>query len=37
MVTEDTPKLKGGEKIILIGSSTTDEVSGKAVDIFYGV
>lgn len=31
------PKLKGGEKIILIGSSTKDEVSGKAVDIFYGV
>lgn len=31
------PKLKGGEKIILIGTSMTDEVSGKIVDIFYGV
>lgn len=31
------PKLKNGEKIILIGSTITDEVSGKMVDIFYGV
>ena len=31
------PKLKYGEKIIIIGNSLTDEVSGKQVDIFYGV
>lgn len=31
------PKLKGGEKIILIGSSTKDEISGKTIDIFYAI
>lgn len=31
------PKLKNGERIILIGSSIVDEISGKMVDIFYGV
>lgn len=31
------PKLKDGEKIIIIGNSLKDEVSGKVVDIFYGI
>ncbi len=31
------PKLKNGERIILIGNAMIDEVSGKMVDIFYGV
>lgn len=31
------PKLKEGERIIIIGNSITDEVSGKFVDIFYGI
>lgn len=31
------PKLRGGEKIYTFASTKQDEVSGKAVDIFYGV
>ena len=31
------PKLEGKEHIIMIGSSTVDEVSGKPIDILYGV
>ena len=31
------PKLKDGEKIIIIGNSLKDEISGKVVDIFYGI
>ena len=31
------PKLRNGEKIYIIGTTTTDEVSGKTIDIFYGV
>ena len=30
-------KLKHGEKILLFGSTRTDEISGKSIDIFYGV
>ena len=31
------PKLAGKEHIIMIGSSTVDEVSGKTIDILYGI
>lgn len=31
------PKLKNGERIIIIGNSIKDEISGKNIDIFYGV
>ena len=31
------PKLASGEKIYIFGNSSTDEVSGKVVDIFYGI
>lgn len=31
------PKLKNGEKILIFACSTVDEVSGKRIDIFYGV
>lgn len=31
------PKLKNGEKIYIFASSTVDEISGKKIDILYGI